>query len=159
MYNTNNPYYTQVPPYNQVNPIPQQRVQPYQDVYNVEKNMMKCRAVTSAEEARAAMIDLDGSVSVFTDFGNKKIYTKQINLDGTATLNTYELVENVEPEKPKPEPQYYQPDLSGYVKEKELDAAFNQLSDRIYEISDQLEECKKAMANQAKAASKTGAKK
>lgn len=56
-------------------------------------NFMKCRAVTSIDEAKASMIDLDGSVSVFTDLGNKRIYTKQINLDGTATLNTYILEE------------------------------------------------------------------
>lgn len=52
---------------------------------------LKGRPVASMEEARAALIDLDGSIYVFTDIGNKKIYTKQINLDGTATLNTYRL--------------------------------------------------------------------
>lgn len=56
------------------------------------QNMIKGRPVVSMEEARAAQIDLDGSMFVFTDVGNKKIYTKQINLDGTATLNTYALV-------------------------------------------------------------------
>ena len=52
---------------------------------------IKGRPVVSLEEARAAQIDLDGSLFVFTDIGNKKIYTKQINLDGTATLNIYTL--------------------------------------------------------------------
>ena len=52
---------------------------------------IKGRPVVSLEEARAAQIDLDGSLFVFTDIGNKKIYTKQINLDGTATLNIYAL--------------------------------------------------------------------
>ena len=33
---------------------------------------------------------------MFTDFGNKKIYTKQINLDGTATIETYVKVESPE---------------------------------------------------------------
>ena len=61
------------------------------------QNYIKGRPVVSMEEARAAQIDLDGSLFVFTDIGNKKIYTKQINLDGTATLNTYSLVENVAP--------------------------------------------------------------
>ena len=51
------------------------------------------RPVVSLEEARAAQIDLDGSIHIFTDIGNKKIYTKQINLDGTATLNIYNLQE------------------------------------------------------------------
>jgi hypothetical protein len=61
------------------------------------QNYIKGRPVVSIEEARASQIDLDGSLFVFTDIGNKKIYTKQINLDGTATLNTYSLVENVAP--------------------------------------------------------------
>lgn len=56
-------------------------------------NYIKGRPVASLEEARAAQIDFDGSLHVFTDIGNKKIYTKQINIDGTATLNTYSLVE------------------------------------------------------------------
>ena len=54
-------------------------------------NYIKGRPVVSIEEARASQIDLDGSMYVFTDIGNKKIYTKQINLDGTATLKTYVL--------------------------------------------------------------------
>ena len=49
--------------------------------------------MASLEEARAAQIDFDGSLHVFTDIGNKKIYTKQINLDGTATLHTYSLAD------------------------------------------------------------------
>lgn len=58
---------------------------------------IKCRAVTSIDEAKAAMIDLDGSLHVFTDIPHKKIYTKQINLDGTASLNTYSLDELTPP--------------------------------------------------------------
>ena len=54
---------------------------------------LKGRPVTSFEEARAAAIDFDGSLYVFTDLGNKRIYTKQINVDGTATLQTYVLSE------------------------------------------------------------------
>ena len=58
---------------------------------------IKCRAVTSIDEAKAAMIDLDGSLHVFTDIPHRKIYTKQINLDGTASLNTYSLDELAPP--------------------------------------------------------------
>ena len=47
--------------------------------------------MSSLEEARALSIDFDGSVFYFPDLANKKIYTKQINMDGTATLNMYEL--------------------------------------------------------------------
>ena len=47
--------------------------------------------VSSIEEAKASPIDFDGSIFYFPDLANKRIYTKQINIDGTATLNMYEL--------------------------------------------------------------------
>lgn len=50
---------------------------------------IKGRFVSSLDEARASQIDFDGSMFVFPDVANKRIYTKQINLDGTASLNTY----------------------------------------------------------------------
>ena len=53
----------------------------------------RIRPVSSIEEVRAASIDFDGSVFYFSDLANKRIYTKQINLDGTAQLNMYELKE------------------------------------------------------------------
>lgn len=51
---------------------------------------IKGRPVSSIEEARAISIDFDGSVFYFPDLANKRIYTKQINMDGTASLNVYE---------------------------------------------------------------------
>lgn len=54
---------------------------------------LKGRPVSSFEEARAASVDFDGSVSFFPDLANGKIYTKQCNIDGTAALNMYELKE------------------------------------------------------------------
>ena len=54
---------------------------------------LKGRPVSSLEEVRATSIDFDGSVFYFPDVANKRIYTKQINIDGTATLNMYELKE------------------------------------------------------------------
>lgn len=36
-------------------------------------------------------IDFDGSIFYFPDLANNRIYTKQINLDGSACLNMYEL--------------------------------------------------------------------
>ena len=53
--------------------------------------ILKGRPVASIEEARASIIDFDGSIFYFPDLANKRIYTKQINLDGTAILNVYEL--------------------------------------------------------------------
>ena len=55
------------------------------------QNYIKGRPVVSIDEARASQIDLDGSLYVFPDLGNKKIYTKQINLDGTAAFNVFSL--------------------------------------------------------------------
>ena len=56
--------------------------------------VLKGRPVSSFEEARVAQIDLDGSVSIFPDLGNKRIYTKRINVDGTASISTYTLDEH-----------------------------------------------------------------
>lgn len=61
--------------------LPQMQTQP----------SLKGRPVSSLEEVRAANIDFDGSLFIFPDIANKRIYTKQINLDGTASLNQYEL--------------------------------------------------------------------
>ena len=58
---------------------------------------LKCRPVSSKEEARAAQIDFDGSLWVFTDVGNGKIYTKQINNDGTAAFKTYAFTKDENP--------------------------------------------------------------
>lgn len=51
---------------------------------------LRGRPVASIEEARASMIDFDGSVFYFPDLANNKIYTKQINMDGTSSLYVYE---------------------------------------------------------------------
>ena len=61
---------------------------------------LKGRPVSSIDEARASSIDFDGSVFYFPDLANKCIYTKQINLDGTATLLMYELKEIPVPAQP-----------------------------------------------------------
>lgn len=80
------------------NNLPQQAYPPYgypnQQFARFEapqQGLIKGRPVVSIDEARASQIDLDGSLYVFPDLGNKKIYTKQINIDGTATFNVYEL--------------------------------------------------------------------
>lgn len=61
--------------------------------YFLRQPGLKGRPVSSLEEVRAAQIDFDGSVFIFPDMANKRIYTKQINLDGTASLNMYTLTE------------------------------------------------------------------
>lgn len=52
---------------------------------------LKGRPVSSLDEVRAMSVDFDGSMFFFPDLANKRIYTKQINLDGTAAINMYEL--------------------------------------------------------------------
>lgn len=80
----------------------------------------RIRPVSSIEEVRAASIDFDGSVFYFSDLANKKIYTKQINLDGTAQLNMYELKETPVMEQPIV-------DTSNFVTRTEFDNVINYL--------------------------------
>lgn len=80
-------YYPQSQPIAQANQYTPQYVRPVQPAY------LKGRLVSSLEEARATSIDFDGSIFYFPDLANKRIYTKQINMDGTATLNMYEIRE------------------------------------------------------------------
>ena len=54
---------------------------------------LKGRPVSSIEEARCASIDFDGSTFFFPDLANQRIYTKQINMDGTSSFNMYQLTE------------------------------------------------------------------
>ena len=47
------------------------------------------RPVGSIEEVKASPIDFDGSVFYFHDIANKRIYTKQITLDGMVQIDAY----------------------------------------------------------------------
>ena len=62
-------------------------------VYQTQQQFLgiKGRPVASIEEARASIIDFDGSTFYFPDLTNQRIYTKQINMDGTVSLNVYQL--------------------------------------------------------------------
>ena len=67
--------------------------------YAPQMTGLKGRSVSSLEEAKAAMIDFDGSIFLFPDLTNKKIYTKQLNMDGTCSLRTYQLLATDEENK------------------------------------------------------------
>lgn len=69
----------------------QQRLNNYPFQNGMMATGLKGRPVSSIEEARAIQIDFDGSLFVFPDIANKKIYTKQIGMDGSVILNMYEL--------------------------------------------------------------------
>lgn len=112
--------------------------QPRQPV--MSQNFIKCRAVTSIDEAKASMIDLDGSINVFVDTGNKQIYTKQINLDGTASLNTYKLVENTQPISNEPDKSV------SYVKQEELETVCTSFNRQIEDLQRQLRGYEKVFA-------------
>ena len=86
MYQSNYGYNSNATP---IVPSYRQTIAPQQTL--IQQPILKGRPVSSLEEARATTIDFDGSVFFFPDLANKRIYTKQINIDGTATLNMYEL--------------------------------------------------------------------
>ena len=89
----------------------------------VQPAFLKGRLVASIEEARATSIDFDGSIFYFPDLANKRIYTKQINMDGTATLNMYELrdIPTVNETQPSISP------MNNYITREEFDQVVNQL--------------------------------
>ena len=71
-------------------PQQQQQVNQYRP-YQWGMAIPQVRPVSSIEEVRASPIDFDGSVFYFPDVANRKIYTKRVNMDGTVSINLYEL--------------------------------------------------------------------
>ena len=91
------------------------------------QNGLKGRLVSSLEEARATSIDFDGSIFYFPDLANKRIYTKQINMDGTATLNIYELREvpimNENPQVPQ--------SMNNFITRDEFEQVIGQIQQKL----------------------------
>ena len=87
------------------------------------QSLIKGRPVVSIDEARASQIDLDGSLYVFPDLGNKRIYTKQINMDGTASFNVFELNEQALIGENAP--------VQSYVTRDELNAILDQFRESL----------------------------
>ena len=91
------------------------------------QNGLKGRLVSSLEEARATPIDFDGSIFYFPDLANKRIYTKQINMDGTATLNVYELREvpimNENPQVPQ--------SMNNFITRDEFEQVIGQIQQKL----------------------------
>ena len=76
--------------------VPQQnpyRQMTYTPTWNSTPQTPQIRPVSSVEEVRACPIDFDGSVFYFPDVAHRKIYTKSVNMDGTVSINLYELRE------------------------------------------------------------------
>lgn len=100
--------------------------------------VLKGRPVSCSNEAEASMIDLDGSLHIFTDVANKKIYTKRCLLDGTAEFKTYVLQEDSGIQKPV---QHDALDVHGdYVSRKEFDKVLSQINRRFDDMEEMLNE-------------------
>lgn len=97
-------------------------------------NVLKGRPVSSYDEAKASMIDLDGSLFVFTDIANNCIYTKQILLDGTAELKTYVLQEQKSNETKQTEVKSKK--TNEYVLKKDFDKIVKMLNEQIGELKE-----------------------
>ena len=92
---------------------------------------LKGKLVSSLDEVRATSIDFDGSIFYFPDLANRLIYTKQINMDGTATLNVYELKEMPKEELVRNIP------IDQFVTKEELETILNQLRQDLKPVSPQ----------------------
>lgn len=114
----------------QYNGMFQPNMQMQQQQQNV-MNAIKGRPVSGIEEARAAMIDLDGSLFVFTDIANKKIYTKQIQLDGSAEVKTYKLIE-------QPMQETKEIEQSDYVLRSEFENALGNMNKQFKQLQEEL---------------------
>lgn len=74
----------------------QHNFQQQQQVQPQPKNMVKCKMVTSLEEVKAMPIDFDGSLNVYVDVTNNKIYTKVFTVNATVDIKTYEVASMVD---------------------------------------------------------------
>ena len=83
----------------------------------------RIRPVSSFDEVKAATIDFDGSVFFFPDLANKRIYTKQFNLDGTCSTNMYELKE-IPVSSPEPGATI---DTANFITRAEFETAIGQI--------------------------------
>lgn len=95
---------------------------------------IKGRPVSSFDEAKAVAIDWDGSIFVFTDVANKRIYTKQIMLDGTAELKTYVLEEATPAASGTTAAQATTSVNTDYVLRSDFESQINALKDTIDEL-------------------------
>ena len=104
-------------PYQQQQYIQQSYKQPQYN-WNINPPISQVRQVSSIEEVKASPIDFDGSVFYFPDIANKKIYTKSVNMDGTVSINLYELSQ-IKPAD--------QSNDSSYVTRQEFEEVINNL--------------------------------
>ena len=83
---------------------------------------LKGRPVSSFDEVRATPIDFDGTIFIFPNFAGNQIYTKQINMDGTATMIVYE-----KKEYPYEKKEQNLPPIENFVTREEFESALGQI--------------------------------
>lgn len=110
---------TQYPGYGGYKPAPQ-----YPQWTQTGSANLQVRPVSSIDEVKACPIDFDGSVFYFTDMANKKIYTKQINIDGTAAINIYELKNLTQADQ----------DANSFITRQEFENTVNQIREAFNKI-------------------------
>lgn len=111
-----------------------QQAMPMQQAQGASGGVIKGRPVSSEEEARASMIDLDGSLFVFTDVARHRIYTKQIMLDGSADFKTYVLSEQMPTQNQAPEQE-----KRDYVLRDDFNNTVKQINTKINKITKMVE--------------------
>lgn len=121
--------YNQQPMYNQMYNNPMTQMQ-----QTAQAQYIKGRPVSSFDEAKAVAIDWDGSIFVFTDVANKRIYTKQIMLDGTAELKTYVLEEAAPAASVATDTQATTSANGDYVLRSDFESQIKALKDTIEEL-------------------------
>ena len=107
---------------------------------------LKGRAVTGIEEVRGTIIDQDGSLFIFPDIGHNKIYTKQINIDGTATINSFALEKTPIQTEQK------------YVEVEQMDKIINGFNQQIQVLQQKVEELSSAETSNKKVEEKSADK-
>ena len=104
---------------------------------------LKGRAVTGIEEVRGTIIDQDGSLFIFPDIGHNKIYTKQINIDGTATINSFALEKTPIQTEQK------------YVEVEQMNKIINSFNQQIQVLQQRIEELSTAETSNKKVEEKS----
>lgn len=130
----------QYPQFAQQNQMYQNNQNQMQNYNNMQQQMpvLKGRPVASYDEAKAAMIDLDGSVFYFIDNANRKIYTKQINLDGTASIYTFVREDVIQKQMPQPQKQEEKPTMVQGLTINDLELYVRPLAQRVAELEQKL---------------------
>lgn len=66
-----------------------------QNTMQQSQQIARLSYVTCIDEAKAAQIPLDGSITVFVNVQNGEIYTKQLDNNGLADLKLYRRIQNI----------------------------------------------------------------